>query len=134
MANSTSKGLTSEADSHVKMADRLARESLKEARRSVRALRPQELEDRTLVAAMAALIGKMTDGTEVRSQVVVNGIVHVLGSDKVAIEKAIAQTRRNPGALALPVTMTVGDGKVTVNVPAAQSELRRRNLLSLPGR
>lgn len=57
-------------------------------------------------------------------QVVVNGIVHVLGSDKAAIEKAIAQTRRNPGVLALPVTMTVGDGKVTVNVPAAQSELR----------
>ena len=28
-------------------------------------------------------------------QVVVNGVVHVLGSDKAAIEKAIAQTRRN---------------------------------------
>lgn len=55
-------------------------------------------------------------------QVVVNGVVHVLGSDKAAIEKAIAQTRRAAAALALPVTMTVADGKVTVNVPAAKDD------------
>ena len=55
-------------------------------------------------------------------QVVVNGIVHVLGSDKAAIEKAIAQTRRTAAPLTLPVTMTVTDGKVTVNVPAATDE------------
>jgi hypothetical protein len=52
-------------------------------------------------------------------QVVVNGVVHVLGSDKAAIEKAIAQTDRANAPLTLPVTMTVADGKVTVNVPAA---------------
>ncbi len=57
-------------------------------------------------------------------QVVVNGVVHVLGSDKAAIEKAIAETRHNAGVLALPVTMTVADGKVTVNVPAATGEQR----------
>src|SRR5262245_39249486 len=55
-------------------------------------------------------------------QVVVNGAVHVLGSDKAAIEKAIMQTRRNSAVLALPVQMNVADGKVTVNVPAAQGE------------
>lgn len=55
-------------------------------------------------------------------QVVVNGIVHVLGSDKAAIEQAIAQTRRTAAPLKLPVTMTVADGKVTVNVPAAEGE------------
>ena len=37
-------------------------------------------------------------------QVVVNGIVHVLGSDKAAIEHAIAQTRRSAEPLTLPVT------------------------------
>ena len=57
-------------------------------------------------------------------QVVVNGVVHVLGSDKAAIEKAIAQTRRNPSVLALPVSMTVAGGKVTVNVPAAKDDYR----------
>jgi hypothetical protein len=57
-------------------------------------------------------------------QVVVNGAVHVLGSDKAAIEKAIMQTRRNSAVLALPVQMNVADGKVTVNVLGAQGEYR----------
>ena len=52
-------------------------------------------------------------------QVVVNGIAHVVGSDKAAIEQAIAQTRRSAAPLTLPVTMTVADGKVSVNIPAA---------------
>jgi hypothetical protein len=55
-------------------------------------------------------------------QVVINGAVHVLGSDKAAIEKAILQTRRNPAVLALPVTVAIVDGKVSVNVPAAKDE------------
>ena len=57
-------------------------------------------------------------------QVVVNGAVHVLGSDKAAIEKAIMQTRRNSAVLTLPVQMNVADGKVIVNVPAAHGEYR----------
>ena len=55
-------------------------------------------------------------------QVVVNGIAHVLGSDKAAIEKAIAKTRQGAAPLTLPVTMTVADGKISVNVPAADGE------------
>ena len=57
-------------------------------------------------------------------QAVINGVVHVLGSDKTAIEKAIAQTRRSAAPLTLPVTISVADGKVTVNVPAAKDEHR----------
>ena len=53
-------------------------------------------------------------------QVVVNGLVPVLGSDKAAIERAIAQTRQSATPLTLPVTLTVADGKVSVNVPAAK--------------
>jgi hypothetical protein len=53
-------------------------------------------------------------------QIVVNGMMHVLGSDKAAIDKAIGETRRSSLPLTLPVTMRVADGKVTVNVPAAQ--------------
>jgi hypothetical protein len=55
-------------------------------------------------------------------QVVVNGIVHVLGSDRAAIEQAIVQTRQSAAPLTLPVTLTVVDGKVSVNVPAANGE------------
>jgi hypothetical protein len=56
-------------------------------------------------------------------QVVVNGVLQVLGSDKAAIEKAIAQTR-NAAPLSLPVTIAVADGKVTVNVAAGEGEHR----------
>lgn len=52
-------------------------------------------------------------------QMVVNGIAHALGSDKAAIESAIAQTR-SASPLNLPVTMTIADGTVTVIVPAAK--------------
>jgi hypothetical protein len=52
-------------------------------------------------------------------QIVVNGLVPVLGSDQTAIEHAIAQTRQSATPLTLPVTLTVADGKVSVSVPAA---------------
>src|SRR5262249_24971799 len=57
-------------------------------------------------------------------QVVINGVTHALGSDKSAIERAIAQTRLNSAVLTVPVTMTVADGKVTVNVPADRGDNR----------
>jgi hypothetical protein len=53
-------------------------------------------------------------------QVVVNGATHVLGSDKAAIERAIAQSGGNAG-LALPVSVSVSDNALTVNVPAAKN-------------
>jgi hypothetical protein len=65
-------------------------------------------------------------------QVVVNGIVHVLGSDKAAIERAIAQTRQSAAPLTLPVTIAVADGKVSVNVPAANGEQRSAQVWLCP--
>jgi hypothetical protein len=56
-------------------------------------------------------------------QVVVDGVVHVLGSDKAAIEHAIAETRRTRSPLTLAVSVAVADGKVQVKVPAANEEL-----------
>jgi hypothetical protein len=55
-------------------------------------------------------------------QVVVNGAVHVLGSDRAAIERAIAQTRRNAGVMSLPVTMEMNGGDLKVNVQPAKDE------------
>jgi hypothetical protein len=50
-------------------------------------------------------------------QVVVNGSVHVLGSDKNAIEAAITSSHKNGMTLALPVTMSLADGRLLVSVP-----------------
>jgi hypothetical protein len=54
-------------------------------------------------------------------QVVVNGVRHVLGSDKTAIEHAIAQSGGNAG-LALPISMSVVGDTLTVNVPAGKNQ------------
>jgi hypothetical protein len=65
-------------------------------------------------------------------QVVVNGIVHVLGSDKAAIEQAIEQTRQSAAPLTLPVTIAVADGKVSVTISAANGEQRSAQVWLCP--
>jgi hypothetical protein len=55
-------------------------------------------------------------------QIVVNGIAHVLGSDKEAIERAIEKTRKTAGVLSVPVTLAMANGKLNVKVPAGNDE------------
>jgi hypothetical protein len=50
-------------------------------------------------------------------QAVINGVVHALGSDRAAIEKAIVQSRAQPDTLSVQVALSVDDGKVTVTLP-----------------
>ena len=52
----------------------------------------------------------------------INGTAHVLGSDRAAIERAIAQTKQNTTPLSLAVTMSVAGDKLAVNVPAGQGQ------------
>jgi signal transduction histidine kinase len=66
-ADATSKGLPKESREHCARAADLARESLGEARRSVRALRPRILEDNDLCEALASLFRKMTATTGVQA-------------------------------------------------------------------
>ena len=58
---------------HLARAGDLARESLSEVRRSVRALRPRSLEQRDLCEALEDLIRKMTAGTSLRADCRVKG-------------------------------------------------------------
>jgi hypothetical protein len=57
------------------------------------------------------------DGQIYTPQVVVNGVLHVLGSDKAAIESAIKQSRQNNAALSLPVKLAFADGRISVSAP-----------------
>ncbi len=52
-------------------------------------------------------------------QMVVNGSTHVLGSDRAAIERVIAETDRNPAIMSLPVLLSVGADDLTVTVKSA---------------
>jgi PAS domain S-box-containing protein len=68
-----SQGLARETGKHLEQAGEVARESLKEARRSVQALRPQALEDKDLCDALEDLFRKMTAGTSLRAEFNVEG-------------------------------------------------------------
>jgi hypothetical protein len=50
-------------------------------------------------------------------QVVVNGSIHALGSDKSAIEMAIAKSRQNPETMVLPVDLSVAGDYLLLSVP-----------------
>jgi signal transduction histidine kinase/PAS domain-containing protein len=68
-----SQGLTDEIGQHLKQAGEVARQSLKEARRSVQALRPLALEEKNLCDALEDLIHKMTAGTSLRAEFILQG-------------------------------------------------------------
>src|SRR5579864_9687250 len=51
-------------------------------------------------------------------QVVVNGSADVLGSDRTAIERAIAQTGQKPAVMSLPVLLSLGGNVLNINVQA----------------
>jgi signal transduction histidine kinase len=77
-SEATAKGLTQKSADHLAQADDLARGSLAEARRSVRALRPLALEEKNLSDALEDLFTKMTKGTSLRSEFVCLGIQKTL--------------------------------------------------------
>ncbi len=55
-------------------------------------------------------------------QVVIDGAVHALGSDKAAIERAIRQTREQSSPLLIPVKIEQDGDQLTVTVPASKDE------------
>ncbi len=71
--DATSKGYKKAAQSHLENARNLARHGLSEARRSVRALRPQALEDATFWEAFESLIKNAAVGTSLETEFQVRG-------------------------------------------------------------
>ena len=55
-------------------------------------------------------------------QVVVNGSMDALGSDRAAIEDTIAETDQKPSVMSLPVRLSLGGGNLKVNVVAKGAE------------
>jgi len=55
-------------------------------------------------------------------QIVVNGAMHVLGSDRAAIERVIAQTDQKSAVMSLPVLVSIGGGNLTVKAESAENE------------
>jgi hypothetical protein len=51
---------------------------------------------------------------------VVNGSIHALGSDKAAIEQAIAKTRKNGAMSSAPLMVGVRDGSISIALPETE--------------
>jgi hypothetical protein len=54
-------------------------------------------------------------------QVVVNGKLHALGSDRASIERAIGDSTGKYGVMSIPVKVSVAKGQITVSVPDSAS-------------
>lgn len=67
------QNLPEKVSGHLERASSLARESLQEARRSVKALRPQALEENSLKAALTDLFAKITSDTSVSAKLTFDG-------------------------------------------------------------
>jgi hypothetical protein len=54
-------------------------------------------------------------------QAVINGSVHVIGSDRSSIETAIGETEKASGVMSVPVSMSVTGGQINVSVAASRN-------------
>lgn len=73
-------------------------------------------------ARQRAYAGMRRDREVYTPQMIVNGSMHALGSDRAVIQKVIAVTDRNPAVMSLPVLLSVGGGDLSVTVKAATGE------------
>ena len=69
----TLQGDGAEITKRIERAGELARSSLREARRSVRALRPRSLQHGTLSVALNDVLKRMSDGTDLRAEFQIQG-------------------------------------------------------------
>jgi signal transduction histidine kinase len=76
-----SRGLAADAEEHLRRAGTLAKENLREARRSVQALRPHALEKSELSEALHTVFAKMTAGTRLQTQLILRGGLRPLPPD-----------------------------------------------------
>ncbi|MFG1926086.1 sensor histidine kinase [Cryptosporangium sp. NPDC048952] len=102
---------------HLKLADELAREGLAEARRSLRALRPGQLEGSTLPKA----ISDVAERAGLPVEVDVAGAVRVLPPDQEVVllrtvQEALVNVTKHAKATRIGVTLTYFEDAVTLDV------------------
>lgn len=115
------RGFNGEADEHAIRASELARESLQEARRVVRALRPQALEENNLCDALIILLEKMTAGTPMKSTLKVEGVPRDLPADLEEnllriCQEVLTNSLRHAGASNFEVRIRFGDVRVDIDL------------------
>ena len=72
------------------------------------------------------------DGQVYTPQVVIDGLVHALGSSRSDIETATRTARGKEGALSVPITLTETGSSITVNLGAGGSEAKSGSVWLCP--
>ena len=107
--------------SHLRDAGETAREGLREARRSVQALRPMALEDKKLGEALKGLIEKMTIGTPVLAEFDFHGepreLVPELEANILRVaQEVLTNVLRHAGATRFNIVLAYDDFEVRLRL------------------
>lgn len=84
------------------------------------------LADPAFTARQKAYAAQRGDGQVYTPQAVIDGVTHVVGSDKMEISGALTSAAQRKGAMTVPVGLTVGSGKVAIDVGAAGVDTPRK--------
>ncbi|MFC1400268.1 MULTISPECIES: sensor histidine kinase [Streptacidiphilus] len=106
---------------HLDLADSLARANLTEARRSVRALRPEQLERATLPEAIEALARSWSEQSAIAAEVETTGIPAPMGTDVEAAlfrvaQEALANVGKHARATQVHLTLSYLDDMLLLDV------------------
>ena len=84
------------------------------------------LADPAFTARQKAYAAQRGDGQVYTPQAVIDGITHVVGSDKMEISGALTSAAHRKGTMTVPVNLSVADGKVAIDVGAAAADTPRK--------
>jgi nitrate/nitrite-specific signal transduction histidine kinase len=106
---------------HIDRAKQLARESLDEARRSVRALRPQTLEKFTLVHGFHHEVRNFIRDTEVDAKLDISGEPEALAPDMedtlfLILRESLSNIRKHAGATQVNVKLGISENEVELSI------------------
>lgn len=117
----TSNGDPLEVNNRIERAEELARESLGEARRSVRALRPRALHGGKLSVAMDDLLKRMTDGTGLNADFKSEGNEQAIPADSEDVllritQESLTNTIRHANARNFGATLIVQEDQIQLQL------------------
>jgi signal transduction histidine kinase len=117
----TEQGNPAEVADRISRAGELARSSLEEARRSVRALRPRALRDARLSMALQDLLKRMTEGTGLNADFKADGDERRIPTEYEEgllriTQESLTNTVKHANARIFNATLNVSEGKIQLQM------------------